>query len=132
MSPRKRLAVGLLVTCAVWVAISATFKLPPAGMVYIGQSLASCNAVLKQIEGMKATYALDKGLRDGDSFSSADFRNHFGDIPKCPGRGAYTYNKIGVAPVCSFAGTSGLPPQKELVMYFFWRWKIEPSGRHEL
>jgi hypothetical protein len=128
-----KLFVGLLVACVIWVAISATFRLPPAGMVYIGQSLESCTAVLKQVDGMKAMYASDKGLEDGDSVSPSDLHNHCGGrVPKCPGGGTYTYNAIGVPPVCSFAGTSGLPPQKELWMYFFWKWKIPPSGRHEL
>ena len=86
-----------------------------------------------EIDGMKATYALEKGLKNGDSVSPSDLHSHCGGrVPKCPGGGIYTYNAIGVPPVCSFAGTSGLPPQKELVMYFFWKWKIPPSGRHEL
>jgi len=133
MSLRKKLIVGLLATSAVWVALSTIFWLPPAGMVYIGQSLESCSAVLKQIEVRKATYALDKGLTDGDSIRPSDLQRLFdGRVPKCPGGGIYTYNPIGVPPVCSFAETSGLSPQKELVLYFFWKWKVPPSGRHKL
>jgi len=82
---------------------------------------------------MKATYALEKGLHDGDAVAASDLHKFFeGRVPKCPGGGTYTYNKIGVPPICSFAGSRGLTPQKEVVMYFFWRWKIPPSGRHEL
>ncbi len=102
-------------------------------MSYIGQSLISCAGVLKQIELMKATYADDKGLKEGDPIDPSDFQRHFEDhVPRCPSGGIYSYNKVGVPPVCSFAGTGGLKPQKELVMYFFWKWKIPPSGRHEL
>lgn len=82
---------------------------------------------------MKAQYALAKDLQFGDSVLPIDLHAfHNGRIPKCPGGGIYTYNRIGVAPVCSFAGSKGLEPEKELVMYFFWVWKIPPSGRHEL
>ena len=132
MSRRKKILVGVLSLSAVWFVISATFMLPPAGMVYIGQSLESCRGVLKKIEVAKETYALDNGLKDGDPLSPSDLELTLGRVPKCPGGGAYAYHATGVPPVCSFAGTSGLPPQKELVMYFFWNWKIPPSGRHEL
>jgi hypothetical protein len=122
----------LAAACAAWMVVSVRFRLPPAGMIYIGQSLESCTAVLKSVDGMKNIYALEKGLRDGDSVNPSDLHKYFGRVPKCPCGGTYTYNKIGIPPVCSFAGTSGLKPQKELVRYFFWRWKIPPSGPHEL
>jgi hypothetical protein len=129
----QKYASSALAACAVWIVISAIFVLPPAGMIYRGQSLVSCTGVLREISTMKDLYAYDKGLQNGDSIDPADLHNHFGGrIPKCPGGGTYTYNKIGTPPVCSFAGTRGLKPQKELIGYFWWRWKIPPSGRHEL
>jgi hypothetical protein len=133
MTARRKCIMALLGACATWIVVSAIFRFPPAGMTYIGQSLNSCTSVLKQVEMMKATYADDKGLREGDPVDPSDFHRHFGGhVPKCPGGGTYSYNNIGVPPVCSFTGTRGLEPQKELVMYFFWKWKIPPSGRHEL
>jgi hypothetical protein len=102
-------------------------------MIYDGDSLSSCYARLKELTMMKGTYAVDKGLEDGDPIDPVDFRNHFeGKFSKCPGGGTYTCNKIGERPVCSFAGTRGLKPKKQLVGYFWWRWKIPPAGRHEL
>ena len=132
MKNRRKILSGAFAGLAIWIVISAFYGLPPAGQIYIGQSLISCTAVLKEIETMKAIYAEDKGLKEGESFGTTDFHSHFkGRIPKCPGGGNYTYNPIGVQPTCSFAGTSGLKPKKKLVKYFFWRWEIPPSGRHE-
>ena len=133
MSRRKKLILSVLTGCAVWVGISALFQLPPAGIFYDGNSLQSCYGVLKRVDGMKREFAEDKGLKDGDPVNPSELHNAFdGFVPKCPGGGTYTYNPIGVPPACSFAGTSGPPPEKELIGYFFWRWKIPPSGRHEL
>jgi hypothetical protein len=130
---RQKYILVVAIACIAWVFISAAFHLPPSGLFYSGSSLVSCTARLKEVEAMKATYALDMGLEDGSVINPSDLHRHFdGRIPKCPGGGTYTYNKLGGRPVCSFSGSTGLKPEKELIMYFFWRWKIPPSGRHEL
>jgi hypothetical protein len=89
--------------------------------------------VLKQVDAMKEFYALNKGLHENDPVDPAEIQKHAGGrVPKCPGGGTYTYNNIGVLPVCSFAGSEGPKPEKEIIMYFFWKWKIPPSAPHEL
>lgn len=66
----------------------------------------SCLANLKQLDGAKATLALEHKLKPGDPVEPHMLSEYIRDYPRCPGGGHYTLGPIGSAPVCSAPGHS--------------------------
>jgi len=69
----------------------------------------ACINNLRQIDGAKNEFALEKGKKNGDPVTEADIKPYLkldanGNIPKCPGGGKYTIGKVGESPTCSIAG----------------------------
>jgi len=68
----------------------------------------ACIANLKQIQGAKATWALENKKVDTDTPVDADLFGAAAYIrtkPECPGGGAYTLNNVATDPSCSLAGS---------------------------
>ena len=75
-------------------------------------SPSSCIANLKQLEGAKATWALEYHKAQTDTPTDADLFGSNAYIrvkPVCPSGGTYTLGTVGENPKCSFAGHT-LPP----------------------
>lgn len=70
----------------------------------------ACVANLKQIEGAKATWALEHKKAASDTPGTGDLygsTNYIRDEPKCPGNGTYTLNAADTKPSCSLATAEG-------------------------
>lgn len=70
----------------------------------------NCSRNLKNIEGAKEQYALDKRLNPPTIINVSDLwtagnstTNYLKTEPKCPANGSYPGNAVGIAPVCSRA-----------------------------
>lgn len=62
----------------------------------------SCINSLRQIDNAKEQAALAYGLSDGAAVVAASVNDYIRKgAPSCEGGGTYTYNNIGVKPVCS-------------------------------
>jgi outer membrane lipoprotein-sorting protein len=69
----------------------------------------ACINNLRQIDGAKNQWALEKGKKNGDAVTEADIKPYIkldasGNLPKCPAGGKYTIGKVGELPTCSIAG----------------------------
>jgi outer membrane lipoprotein-sorting protein len=69
----------------------------------------ACITNLRQIDGAKNEFALEKGKKNGDPVTEADIKPYIkldanGNLPKCPAGGTYTIGKVGELPTCSIAG----------------------------
>ena len=70
----------------------------------------ACIANLKQIDGAKATWALEMKKNNSDTPTTSDLygsTNYIRDEPKCPGGGTYTLNAVDTKPVCSLSTAQG-------------------------
>ena len=69
----------------------------------------ACINNLRQIDGAKNQFALEKGKALGAAVTEADIKPYIkldanGNLPKCPAGGKYTIGKVGEPPTCSIAG----------------------------
>lgn len=70
----------------------------------------ACIANLKQIEGAKASWALENKKNNSDTPNTTDLygtTNYIRDEPKCPGGGTYNLNQVDAKPTCSLAASQG-------------------------
>ena len=66
----------------------------------------ACIANLKQIEGAKASWALEMKKTNADTPTTTDLygsTNYIRDEPKCPASGTYSINAVDTKPACSLA-----------------------------
>src|SRR5450432_3156618 len=66
----------------------------------------ACINNLRQIDGAKNEFALEKGKKNGDDVTEADIAPYIkgGVLPTCPSGGKYTIGKVGETPTCSIPG----------------------------
>jgi prepilin-type N-terminal cleavage/methylation domain-containing protein len=73
-----------------------------------------CINNLRQIDGAKQTWALEKG-QGPDATPTEDDLNKYikldrnGKIPGCPAGGQYTYGNVGTLPTCSLSTLTASP-----------------------
>ena len=70
----------------------------------------ACIANLKQIEGAKATWALEQKKTSTDTPALTELygaTNYIRDQPVCPANGAYTIDQVQNKPTCPNAATMG-------------------------
>ena len=70
----------------------------------------ACIANLKEIEGGKATWALELKKNSTDTPGTTDLYGSSGyirDTPGCPGGGTYTINQVDTKPDCSLGASDG-------------------------
>ena len=70
----------------------------------------ACIANLKQIEGAKATWALERKKAKTDIPGATDLygaANYIRDEPFCPANGTYSFEEVRLKPTCSEAATMG-------------------------
>ena len=73
-------------------------------------ALNSCIANLKQIEGAKANWAMEKRKSANDVPCDTDLVGDYLRLkPQCPGGGVYTIGSVAKLPACSFTNHV-LPP----------------------
>ena len=69
----------------------------------------ACIANLKQIDGAKASWALEQKKLVTDTPTDTDLfgaTQYIRDKPGCPGGGDYTLNDVGTKPSCSLGPTA--------------------------
>jgi hypothetical protein len=64
----------------------------------------ACINNLRQIDGAKNQWALEKGKKDGDVPTKADLLPYLRSWPVCPSGGTYTIGPVGEPPMCSIPG----------------------------
>jgi prepilin-type N-terminal cleavage/methylation domain-containing protein len=65
----------------------------------------SCIANLKQIDGGKQVWAIDKGKAETDTPGWGDLTpNYLKRLPACPTNGTYTIGAVSAIPSCTKAG----------------------------
>src|SRR5881628_1753373 len=70
----------------------------------------ACIANLKQIEGAKATWALENKKVNTDTPATSDLygaTNYIRSAPLCPGGGTYTLADVQTRPTCSLSTSEG-------------------------
>src|SRR5881397_2290350 len=70
----------------------------------------ACIANLKQIDGAKATWALEQKKTSTDTPALTELygpANYIRDQPYCPANGTYTMQDVQTKPTCSFGATLG-------------------------
>src|SRR5262245_23230638 len=68
----------------------------------------ACIANMKQIDGAKATWAMESKASTGASVADTDIYGtdkYIRQAPNCPGGGSYTIGKVDEKPICSKAAT---------------------------
>jgi len=91
---------------------AAAGRAAPAGNAAATRAASQQNACinnLRQIDGAKNEFALEKGKKNGDPVTEDDLKPYIkldanGNFPKCPAGGKYTIGKVGELPTCSTAG----------------------------
>jgi prepilin-type N-terminal cleavage/methylation domain-containing protein len=73
----------------------------------------ACIANMKQIDGAKASWALEQKKNNTDTPGTGDLygtTNYIRDEPKCPGGGSYGINQVDAKPTCSLSTTGHVLP----------------------
>ena len=95
--------VEIMIVVAI-IGLLAAIAIPNFVKARSASQKAACIANLKQIEGAKATWALENKKGNGATPLDTDL---FGSTlyirvkPACPGNGTYTLNSIDTKAVCS-------------------------------
>src|SRR5437899_11352639 len=69
----------------------------------------ACIANLKQMDGAKATWALEQKQVDTNTPNDTDLfgtTQYIRDKPECPGGGSYTLGNVATRPICSLGATA--------------------------
>ena len=64
----------------------------------------ACVNNLRQLDGAKQQWALEKQKTGGSLMTAADLTPYLKTMPTCPAGGIYTLNPVSVAPICSIPG----------------------------
>ena len=73
-----------------------------------------CINNLRQIDGAKQTWALEKGMGPDATPDDTALKLYIkldnkGNIPGCPAQGVYTYGSVGTLPTCSLSSRTDSP-----------------------
>jgi prepilin-type N-terminal cleavage/methylation domain-containing protein len=97
--------VEIMIVVAI-IGLLAAIAIPNFVKARQASQKSACVANLKQIEGAKATWALENKKvgtdtpTDGDLFGSTLYIR---EKPACPASGTYTINNVDTRPACSVA-----------------------------
>jgi prepilin-type N-terminal cleavage/methylation domain-containing protein len=71
----------------------------------------ACINNLRQIDGAKDQFAIEKKLSTTDTVADTDVESYLKSSkkPECPAAGTYTYNAIGTPPTCSKSSLTDAP-----------------------
>ena len=95
--------VEIMIVVAI-IGLLAAIAIPNFVKARTASQRAACIANLKQIDGAKATWALENKKTGVDSPSAADLygpTKYIRDEPTCPGGGTYSINSVDVRPTCT-------------------------------
>jgi prepilin-type N-terminal cleavage/methylation domain-containing protein len=101
--------VEIMIVVAI-IGLLAAIAIPNFVKARANSQKNACIANLKQIEGAKANWAMEKKKTNSDTPTAADLYGanaYIRDEPGCPAGGAYTPNQVDTKPVCSLAASDG-------------------------
>jgi prepilin-type N-terminal cleavage/methylation domain-containing protein len=101
--------VEIMIVVAI-IGLLAAIAIPNFVKARTSSQKNACIANLKQIEGAKATWALENKKTSADTPATTDLygtTNYIRDEPKCPGGGTYNLNAVDTKPTCSLAASQG-------------------------
>src|SRR3954453_23271949 len=97
--------VEIMIVVAI-IGLLAAIAIPNFVKARTASQKNACIANLKQIDGAKATWALENKKTNTDSPGTTDLygsSNYIRDQPSCPGGGSYTLGDVQTKPVCTIA-----------------------------
>ena len=101
--------VEIMIVVAI-IGLLAAIAIPNFVKARTSSQKNACIANLKQIEGAKATWALENKKTSADTPGTGDLygtTNYIRDEPKCPGGGTYGLNAVDTKPTCSLSTSQG-------------------------
>src|ERR1051326_2319617 len=98
--------VEIMIVVAI-IGLLAAIAIPNFVKARTASQKNSCIANLKQIDGAKATWAMENKKVNTDTPGTTDLygsTQYIRDEPTCPGGGSYTLGDVQTKPVCTIAG----------------------------
>src|SRR5437773_10641430 len=102
--------VEIMIVVAI-IGLLAAIAIPNFVKARTASQKNACIANMKQIEGAKATWALENKKNNGDTPAVTELYGadkYIRDEPKCPAGGDYTVGAVDTKPVCSKAAAPDL------------------------
>jgi len=97
--------VEIMIVVAI-IGLLAAIAIPNFVKARTASQKNACIANLKQVDGAKATWALEQKKVNTDVPANGDLFGataYIRDTPTCPGGGTYTLENVQTKPVCSLA-----------------------------
>jgi prepilin-type N-terminal cleavage/methylation domain-containing protein len=104
--------VEIMIVVAI-IGLLAAIAIPNFVKARAASQLNACIANLKQIDGAKATWALEQKQGNSGSPGVTDLYGsdqYIRTEPKCPGGGTYTIGIVQTRPSCSLSGNGHVLP----------------------
>ena len=104
--------VEIMIVVAI-IGLLAAIAIPNFVKARTASQKNACIANLKQIQGAKATWALENKKVDTDTPADTDLFGNTQYIrtkPECPGGGTYTLNNVATDPACSLSASFHVLP----------------------
>ena len=101
--------VEIMIVVAI-IALLAAIAIPNFIKARSLSQKSACIANLKQIDGAKASWALEQKKTNTDTPTGTDLfgtDKYIRDEPGCPATGTYTLAAVDAKPSCSLGGTQG-------------------------
>src|SRR6267378_1007977 len=95
--------VEIMIVVAI-IALLAAIAIPNFVKARTASQKSACIANLKQIDGAKATWALEMKKSSSASPATSDLYGatlYIREVPGCPGGGASTENAVNTKPTCT-------------------------------
>src|SRR5437899_2115018 len=96
--------VGDIMLVVAIIGLLAAIAIPNFVKARTASQKNACIANLKQIDGAKATWALEQKKVTTDTPADSDLfgaTQYIRDKPSCPGGGTYALNDVGSKPTCT-------------------------------
>ena len=101
--------VEIMIVVAI-IGLLAAIAIPNFVKARAASQKNACIANLKQIDGAKATWAMEQKKNNSDTPGDTDLfgaTNYIRDKPDCPGGGTYTLNTVDTKPTCTLSTSAG-------------------------
>ena len=102
--------VEIMIVVAI-IALLAAIAIPNFVKARTASQKSACIANLKQIDGAKATWALEQKKTSADVPTTADLygsTNYIRTEPKCPAGGTYSILAVDTKPTCTLSAAPDL------------------------
>ena len=98
--------VEIMIVVAI-IGLLAAIAIPNFVKARASSQRNTCIANMKQVDGAKATWALEQKKVNSDSPATTDLYGptlYIRDTPACPANGAYTIGIVSAKPTCNIGG----------------------------